>query len=220
MVKYNLIEDGDCYMKKVVSLVLACMMVISCLIFSGCSADTTEAENSLKAYLSSLKGFNTDAMKTYVVGDEEGEIGFTTDTFSADYIQTDNYKNAVESMFKALGSTISYEIDAVNSIDENQVNFDITLKCADVNEEAMNEYIQKKVDTYLERNPGFYYLNEIEQNDTMIQVQADSYKQFLQITQKETKNFTLTVSKVGESWKVKVDQNRDFFKFLSQLFAE
>lgn len=207
-------------MKKVVSLVLVCMIFMSAVMFGGCSPDTTEAENSLKAYLSSLKGFNTDAMKTFVVGDEEGDIGFTTETISSDYIQTDNYKKAVESMFKSLGSTFDFEINSAESISEEVVKFDVTVKCADVNAESMNSYIQTRVDTYLERNPGFYYLNEIEQNDTMIQVQADSYKQFLQITQKVTKNFTLTVNKIDESWKIKVDDNKGFFEFLTEIFAE
>lgn len=206
-------------MKKIISSLLIIIMLMSLIAFSGCSQNVTEAENKLKVYFSALSGFNTNAMKDCVEGDDEDDIGFSTENISDSYIQTENYKKSVEDMYRALAKTFEFVIDSSEEKDDGRVEFDITMKHANVDETAMTEYTNGKVDAYVLKHPSFYDLNEIEQNDKAISVIADAYKQYLQITKRSEKKITITVSKEDGEWKINTDDNKAFFDFLADLFG-
>lgn len=205
------------FAKRLLSIM---MLVVVFLTFTGCGNDTAEAENLLKTYFSALNGFNTDAMKKCLISDNEYDIGFSTETMSEGYVQTDNYKKSVESMFKGLSDTFVFTINSTEAIDKTTVKFNVTFKYADVNEEAVNNYVQGKVDNYVEKHPSYFDLNEIEQSDTSIAVMADAYSQYLQITKRVTQDIDILVTKVGNSWKIESAKNYELFDILTQLFAE
>ena len=205
------------FAKRLLSIV---MLFVLLLTFAGCGNSTAGAEELLKTYFSALNGFNTDAMKKCLVSDNEYAIGFSTETISDGYVQTDNYKKSVESMFKGLSDTFVFTINSSEAVDKTTVKFNVTVKHADVNEEAVNSYIQKKVDNYVIKHPSYFDLNEIEQSDTSIAVMADAYNQYLQITQRVTKDIDILVTKVGNSWKIETAKNYELFELLTEVFAE
>jgi|GEM_PF-3043131 len=214
-------------MKKIISCLLVFVMLLSVFTLSGCgsSKEVEEAESALQVYFTALVGFNTDEMKGCIDDenkddDEENEnIGFEIPEMSDDFIQTDNYKKAVKSMYQSLGSTFVFTVDSSEKIDKENVEFKVTVKCANVNESDMGQYIQKKVDQYLENNPNWVKMDEIEYSDTMIGVQADAYRVFLQTTERMTEQFTIKLTKIDGDWKMKLDENKEFFDFLSEVFA-
>ncbi len=205
------------FAKRLLSIVV---LVAVMLTFTGCSNSTAEAESLLKTYFSALNGFNTDAMKKCLVSDNEYDIGFSTETISDGYVQTDNYKKSVESMFKGLSNTFVFTINSTEAVDKTTVKFNVTIKHADVNEEAVNAYVQGKVDNYVTKHPSYFDLNEIEQSDTSIAVMADAYKQYLQITERVTKDIDILVTKVGNNWKIETAKNYELFNLLTEVFAE
>lgn len=205
------------FAKRLLSIVVLIAVILT---FAGCSNSTAEAENLLKTYFSALNGFNTDAMKKCLVSDNEYDIGFSTETISDGYVQTDNYKKSVESMFKGLSDTFVFNINSTEAVDKATVKFNVTFKYADVNEEAVNNYVQGKVDNYVEKHPSYFDLNEIEQSDTSIAVMADAYSQYLQITKRVTQDINILVTRVGDSWKIETAKNYELFDILTQLFAE
>lgn len=210
-------------MKKIASCLLVFVMLLSVFTLSGCgSKEVEDAEGAMQVYFSALVGFNTDEMKSCIdSGDEDDEdnFGFTIPEMSEDFIQTDNYKKAVKSMYQELGSTFVFTVDSNEKIDKENVEFKVTVKCANVNESDMGAYIQKKVDQYLDNNPNWVKMDEIEYSDTMIGVQADAYRIFLQTTERMTEQFTIKVTKIDGDWKMKLDENKEFFDFLSEVFA-
>ena len=215
-------------MKKITSCLLVFVMLLSALTLSGCgSKEVEDAESAMQVYFTALVGFNTDEMKGCIyTGEEDDEndeeddnIGFEIPEMSEDFIQTDNYKKAVKSMYQALGSTFVFKVDSNEKIDKENVEFKVTVKCANVNESDMGQYIQKKVDQYLENNPNWVKMDEIEYSDTMIGVQADAYRVFLQTTERMTEQFTIKVTKIDGDWKMKLDENKEFFDFLAEVFA-
>ena len=206
-------------MKKIISSLLVIMMLASALMFSGCSVDTKGAESMLKVYFSALSSFNTVAMDGCVESDTKDSIGFSTENISYEYTQTNNYKNSVEDMYRALGQTFEFTIDSTEVKDDDKVAFKVTVKYADVDEEAMTEYTNGKVDEFVAKNPYFFEMNEVEQNDKAIEVIADAYNQYLQLTNKAQKNFELIVSKHSGDWQIYTKDNKEFFDFLSVLFG-
>ncbi len=205
------------FAKRLLSIVMLLAVLLS---FTGCTSGTAEAENLLKTYFSALNGFNTDAMAKCLVSDNEHAIGFSTETISDGYVQTDNYKKSVESMFKGLSDTFVFTINSTEAVDKTTVKFNVTFKYADVNEEAVNAYVQGKVDNYVTKHPSYFDLNEIEQSDTSIAVMADAYSQYLQITERVTQDINILVTKVGNGWKIETAKNHELFDLLAQLFAE
>lgn len=205
------------FAKRLLSIVI---LVVVLLTFTGCGNGTAEAENLLKTYFSALNGFNTDAMKKCLISDNEYDIGFSTETISDGYVQTDNYKKSVESMFKGLSDTFVFTINSSEAVDKTTVKFNVTIKHANVDEEAVNNYVQGKVDNYVTKHPSYFDLNEIEQSDTSIAVMADAYNQYLQITERVTKDIDVLVTKVGNNWKIETAKNYELFELLTTVFAE
>lgn len=205
------------FAKRLLSIVMILAVLFA---FAGCGGSTAGAEELLKTYFSALNGFNTDAMAKCIVSDNEYKIGFSTETISDGYVQTDNYKKSVESMFKGLSNTFSFTINSTEAVDKTTVKFNVTVKHADVNEEAVNNYVQGKVDNYVTKHPSYFDLNEIEQSDTSIAVMADAYNQYLQITERVTKDIDILVTKVGNNWKIETAKNYQLFSLLTEVFAE
>lgn len=206
-------------MKRIFTYFMICVIALSSLVFSGCSKGTEEAETALKFYFSALKGFNVNAMEENVQGETAGDIGFVIEELSDDFRQSDNYKKRIEDMMKALSSTFEFTINSNEVIDENKVKFDVTLKCSDVNQKDLNEYIQEKVDKYIIKHPEVYDMDAYEYEETMIGVQADAYEVFLKKQPRMTKEFVVTIINVNEKWKVPTVENEEFFDFLQQSYA-
>ena len=236
-------------MRKIISCLMAFLILASALAFSGCSDNTTDAENVLKAYLTSLQGFNVNAMKECVEGKNDDDIGFVVETFSEGYIQTDNYKKSIEDMYKALGHTFSFSIDSNEVIDKETIKFSIKFKYANVDEIAveevkpemqgggeigngvifemeaedvetkMDKYCREQLETYIIRHPSMLDLNEIEYSDKAIGLIASYYKQYLQITSRDEREFTIVVSKKSDNWKIHPEDNKEFFDFLTVIFG-
>lgn len=235
-------------MKKIVSCLLVCIILSSAIVFSGCSADVTSAENVLKVYFSSLSGFNTNAMKTCIVDEKKDSTGFKIETMSDEYIQTDNYKKSVERMYKALGQTFDFNIKSNEVVDKKTIKFTVKFKYANVDDIAveevkpeevgsvtedgviiemqaqeretkMDKYCREQLENYIARHPSMLDLSEIEYSDKAIGVIANAYEQYLQITTKIENEYTIVVSKKSGEWKIHTDQNKEFFDLLTVLFG-
>ena len=209
-------------MRKIISCVLACMLLLSAFAFSGCSSvDEEGAERSLKVYLSALTGFNMKAMDENVIGEnEDGDFGFEVKELSDDYRQSDNYKKRVEDMMRTLSGTISYDINSREAVDENTVKFNITLKYADVNERELNQFIVERTDRYIENNyTKIDKMDTFEYEEEMIGVYADTYEEFVTRQGKTTKDFELVVTKINGNWRIETAKNKEFFEFLEELFV-
>ncbi len=236
-------------MKKTISCLMAFIILLSALAFSGCSADVSGAENVLKLYFSSLSGFNTKAMKTCIIDEEVGSVGFPIETMSEEYIQTDNYKKSVERMYKALGLTFEFAINSNEVIDKDTIKFNVKFKYANVDDVAveevkptdesgtmtedgliiemqaqdaetkMDKYCREQLENYIAKHPSILELNEIEYSDRAIGLIANFYEQYLQITSRIQNDFDIVVSKRSGSWKIHTEDNQEFFKLLTVLFG-
>ena len=208
-------------MRKIISCLLACMIMLSVLAFSGCSSvDEEGAERGFKVYFSALKGFNISSMKNNVVGEKDGDIGFEIEQLSDDFRHSDNYKKRVEEMMRTLSSTFDYTVNSREAVDENTVKLDITMKYADVNSRDLDTYTRGKVDEYNEENfEKVGKMDDYEYAEEIIGVQADAYREFVIRQGRLTKDFTITVSLIDGKWKIKTAENEDFFDFLEELFV-
>lgn len=210
-------------MKKIVSVLLILIMLLSAVVLSGCSEEKTidadSAENTLKVYFSAVSGFNIGAMADFVEGEDEEDVGFSTENISDEYTQTQKYKRSIKDMYTSLAKTLKFTIESKEVTDDNKVTFSLKVGYADVEEEPMNEYVNAKVDEYIELNPYFFAMNEIQQNDTAIKVMAQAYDDYLEITEKLEKNFKIVISQETGSFKIHTEENKEFFGFLSDLFG-
>ncbi len=209
--------------KRLLSIIVLVAVIFT---FSGCAGGggdddgMYEAESLLKIYFSALSGFNTDVMETCLVSDNEYSVGFSIETISDQYNQTNYYKKQVEKMFKGLGNTFSFTINSSEMVDESTVKFNVTVSHASVNEDDVNDYVQEKVDDYVTMNPEYFAMTEIEQNDVSIAVMADAYNRYLQIAERVTNDIDILVTKVEGSWKIETAKNHELFSLLAEVFAE
>ena len=211
-------------MKKITSVLLVLIMILSAVGLSGCKEEeqvdnVALAEAELRVYFSALSGFNLEAMKDCVEGKDEEDIGFSTENISYEYVQTDRYKRSVKEMYRALGKTIEFKINSSEETDDGKVVFDLKIKYADVEEEPMVKYTNSKVDEYIEKNPQFFEFNEVKQNDVAISVMAQAYEEYLQLTERLEKDFKFTMSNETGMYKVHTEDNKEFFEFLADLFG-
>ena len=209
-------------MKKIVSGLLISVMLLSAFAFSGCSSDDVDldaVESTLKVYFSAVSGFNLGAMADFVEGENEDDVGFSTENISDEYVQTEKYKRSIKDMYASLGKTLKFTIESKELTDDGNVVFSVKVKYADVEKDPMNEYVNAKVDEYIALNPYFYAMNEIQQNDTAIKVMAQAYDDYLEITEKLEKGFKITMSEETGSFKIHTKDNKEFFEFLSDLFG-
>ena len=237
-------------MKRIVSLFTVFVVLLSLVAFCGCSShDVSGAENVLKVYFSALSGFNTKAMQSCVVGEEDDSVGFAIETMSEGYIQTDNYKKSVEGMYKALSQTFEFSINSNEVVDKETVKVNITFKYANVDEIAveevkptdeagsvmadgtvivmeaedsetkMDKYCREQLENYIVKHPSMLELSEIEYSDKAISLIASFYKQYLQITSRTESDLDIVLSKRSGSWKIHTEDNKEFFELLTILFG-
>ncbi len=202
--------------------IISVILVAATFFTYGCSGDgdIKKAETTAKAYLTAVSGFNLDAMETYLSEGTNEDFGIDTTAISKDYQQTDTYKKAVESMFKALGGTMEYTINSSEKIDKETVEIRATIKYADANQEAVDKYMQQRADEYVQMHPEFFYKTELEQSDVGITVMADAYKTFLQMQGKLSRDIKMTLVKKDDMWKVlNGDENRDLVNLFSDIFG-
>lgn len=209
-------------MRKIISCLLALMMFLSAVVFSGCTEEEINvaelAEAELRVYFSALGGFNMKAMNDCVEGEDDSDIGFSTENISYEYVQTDKYKSSVKEMYRALARTLEFKINS-KEVTDDKIVFDVKLKYADVEEESMVKYTNSKVDEYVEKNPVFFTYDEVKQNDVAITVMAQAYEEYLQITERLEKDFKITMTQDEGSFKIRTEDNREFFDFLADLFG-
>lgn len=208
-------------MKKILAKTLVLILVFCAILLpSGCSDNIQDAENIVKTYLTAVSGFNLDVMEACLSEGENEDFGIDISVLAKNYEQTDTYKKAVESMFKALGGTLEYSIGASEQKDKNKVAVNVTIRHADVNKEAVDQYMQQKVNEYIEANPQLLQKTEIEQSNVSIAVMADAYKTFLQTQNKISKDVLITVIRVKEQWKIlNGEENRDLINLLTDIFG-
>ena len=187
-------------LRKSLALILSILMVA--VGFSGCGKGAKEAEEVARAYFTAVSGFNLDAMKTCLSKGDNKDMGIDTTTFGNDYVQTDTYKKSVESMFKTLSSSITFAVEKSEIKDEETAVVTVTVKHADVNQEAVDEFIQTKMDEYATKHPEISEKTELDQNDTNIQVMASAYNDFVKLQPKVSETIDVFLTKKDGKWKI------------------
>lgn len=195
-------------------------VLAAALLFAGCSDGTKEAGNAAKAYLTAVSGFNLDVMEACLSEGKNEDFGIDTTVIAKDHEQTDTYKKAVESMFKALSGTVEYSIGQSEQRDKNTVVVNTEIRYADVNKEAVDQFMQQKMDEYADAHPELSQKTEIEQSDVGITVMADAYKTFLQTQNKISSEVAITLVRAGGSWKIlNGEENRELKNLLTEIFG-
>ena len=201
------------------TLLLTLLLIFS-ISAAGCSGDVKDAENAVQAYLTAVSGLNLDAMEACLSEGKNKDFGIDTSAMSRSYEQTDAYKKAVESMFKSLSGTIEFSFEQTEKTERNKMVVLTKIKFADVNKEAVDEYMQRKTGEYAEDHPELAQRTDIEQSDVGISIMADAYKTFLQTRSKIEKKVPITVVRKGGEWKIlNGDENRELKKLFSDIFG-
>lgn len=187
-------------LRRSLALILSVLMVA--VSFAGCGKDVKEAEDVVQAYFTAISGFNLDAMETCLSEGSNKDMGVDTSSFERDYVQTDIYKKSVESMFKTLSNTISFTTEGGEIKEDKTAVVAVTLKHADVNQEAVDEFIQTKMDEYAAKHPELLDKTELDQNDINIQVMASAYNDFVKLQPKVSKTLDVVLTKKDGKWKI------------------
>ncbi len=202
--------------RKMITIWL-CLIMLFCV---GCSSALTKAENIVQVYLTALTNFNLDAMKTSLTEGTNEEMGIDTSVYESNYVQTDTYKKAVDSMYKALGRTIEFTIKGSEKQEDGTVVVHTTLKCADVNETAVDEFMQIRMDEYVQKNPSYAEKTELDQNNIGITVMAEAYAEFVQLQPKTSDDVDIYVKKMDGQWRIiNGDQNAELKDWISGVFG-
>lgn len=204
--------------KKIKSLLLIVLATV--LLFVGCGNKSVpqEAEGIVKTFFTALPGLNTDVMNACISEGDVKDFGIDTSLFSKEAQGTETYKNSVQNMMKSMCATIEYTVNSSEFIDKNKVAVNVTLKHADSNEEAVNEYIDYRIDNYMKKYPVFNSKTESEQNEILIQVIENAYITFLNNHEKVTKDINVVVECKNDKWKiVNSDDNSEIKSFLSDI---
>lgn len=203
---------------KSLALVLSVLMVA--VHFVGCSTSEKDAEEVVQAYFTAVSGFNLDAMEICLSKGTNKDMGVDTSSFEDDYVQTDTYKKSVESMFKTLSKTITFSIDGSEIKDGKTAVVTVTIKHADVNQEAVDEFMQTKMDEYATKHPELSEKTELDQNDTNIQVMANAYNDFVKIQPKVSKTIGVALVKKDGKWKiVNGSENKELKTVLEGIYG-
>ena len=200
--------------------ILLSALLLAVLLTAGCSNDQKEAENSVQAYLTAVSGFNLDAMETCLTEGKNEDFGIDTSMLSKNYVQTDTYKKAVDTMFKSLSATMEFSVNSSEKKTDDTMVVSTTIKYADVNEEAVEQFMQQKTDEYFKEHPELEKKTEIEQSDTGITVMANAYKEFLQTQGKISKDVDITVVRKDGKWKIlNGEENSDLKNLLTDIYS-
>ncbi len=208
-------------MKKFRVLTAMISMILVCgMICAGCGKDLTGAENTVKAYLMAVSGFNLDAMQSCLSEGTNKDFGVDTAIFESSYVQTDTYKKSVESMFKSLSNTVEFTINSSEEIAKNTVSVGVTVKCANVDKATVDEYMQTKMDEYATLHPELTQKTALDQNDISISVMAGAYNEFVQLQPKTSTFLDIVVKEINGKWKiVNSEENANLKKWLSDVYG-
>lgn len=205
-------------LRRNLALILSILMVA--ISFAGCGKDIKEAEDVVQAYFTAISGFNLDAMETCLSEGENKDMGVDTTTFERDYVQTDIYKKSVESMFKTLSNTISFTTNGGELKDEKTAVVNVTVSHSDVNQEAVDEFIQTKMDEYATKHPELAEKTELDQNDINIQVMASAYNDFVKLQPKVSKTLDVVLIKKDGKWKIlNGNENKELKTLLQGIYG-
>lgn len=205
-------------LRRSLALILSVLMVA--VSFAGCGKDVKEAEDVVQAYFTAISGFNLDAMETCLSEGSNKDMGVDTSSFERDYVQTDIYKKSVESMFKTLSNTISFTTEGGEIKEDKTAVVAVTVKHADVNQEAVDEFIQTKMDEYLEKHPELLDKTELDQNDINIQVMASAYNDFVKLQPKVSKTLDVVLVKKDGKWKISnATENKELKTLLQGIYG-
>ena len=205
--------------QKSVSVILLTILIMTC--FAGCGNDEkVEIENGVTAYLMAVSGFNLRGMQSCLAEGSNKDFGVDTSVIESGYVQTDTYKKQVESMFKALGATMEFTVDSTEKTDDSTAIAMVTLKCADANEAAVEEYTHRKVDEYIQAHPETVLKTDLDRNDISITVMAQAFNEFVQLQPKVETKVSIVLTKKNGAWKIAaVSENGELKAFLTSVFG-
>ncbi len=209
-------------MKKLLrrNLALILSMLMVAVSFAGCGEDAKKAEEAAQAYFTAVSGFNLDAMKISLSEGNNKDMGIDTTTFGKDYVQTDIYKKSVESMFKTLSSSITFAIEKSELEDKDIAVVTMTVSHADVNQAAVDEFIQTKMDEYATKHPELSEKTALDQNDINIQVMANAYNDFVKLQPKVSETIDVVLVKKDGKWKIlNGTENRELKTLLQGIYG-
>ena len=115
---------------------------------------------------------------------------------------------------------MEYSIGQSEQRDKNTVVVNTEIRYADVNKEAVDQFMQQKMDEYADAHPELSQKTEIEQSDVGITVMADAYKTFLQTQNKISSEVAITLVRVRDQWKIlNGEENRELKNLLTEIFG-
>ena len=203
--------------RKIITILLILCAVMS---VAGCQDELTEAKNTVQVYLTALSNFNLDAMKTSLDQGTNEDMGIDTSVYQSTYIQTDTYKKAVDSMYKSLSNMMEFTIHEAEKQEDGSYLVYTTLKCADVNREAVDTFMQIRVDEYTQKHPEILQKTELDQNNIGIQVMAEAYREFVQLQPKVSADVKIAVCKTGGNWRIiSDDRNQELKQWIQDMFG-
>lgn len=203
--------------KKTIAVLLA-LSVLLCM--TGCKKDLTKAENAVQVYLTALAGFNLDAMEAILTEGSNEDMGVDLSAYEKDFVVTDEHKATLDTMYKALCETAGFQINSSEQIEKGTVKVYVTLKRADVQEAAVDEYMQAKMAAYMEAHPKMLEKTELEQTNIGITVMTQAYKEFVKVQPKIEKELGILVRKTDGKWKIVNDSgNRELKQWLGDMFG-
>ncbi len=123
-------------------------------------------------------------------------------------------------MFKTLSNTILYTIDGSAAKEDGKTAVSVTVSHADIDKTALDEFIQAKIDEYVQNHPEVLEQTEIEQNDINIQLMANAYNKFVKLQPKVSKTFDIILQKIDGQWKIINGPENEELKSLLQKIYE
>ena len=203
--------------RKILAVLL---MLCALLTAAGCRTDLTEAENTVQVYLMALSNFNLDAMKASLTEGTNEDMGIDTSVYQSEFVQTDVYKKSVDTMYKALSKTVEFTIHSAEKQEDGSYLVDTTVKCADVNQEAVDEFMQIRMDEYTQKHPEILEKTELDQNNIGITVMAEAYGEFVQLQPKAERDIKISVSGENDQWRIISDErNNDLKQWIKDMFG-
>ena len=207
-------------MKYLTRKVVAFFLLLTLLATVGCTEQTSNATTAVQVYMVALSNFNLSAMEDSITEGSNQDMGIDTSIYEVHNVQTDAYKKAVDSMYHALSETIEFEIHGTEDVGDGIMLVDTTLKCADVNQQAVAELVQSKVDEYIRKHPSYERKTETEKNDIAIRIIAEAYKEFVRIEPKVSEKIKIAVTETDNGWRViNGDRNYDLKQWIQGVFG-
>ena len=123
-------------------------------------------------------------------------------------------------MYKALSKTVEFTIHSAEKQEDGSYLVDTTVKCADVNQEAVDEFMQIRMDEYTQKHPEILEKTELDQNNIGITVMAEAYGEFVQLQPKAERDIKIAVSGENDQWRIISDErNNDLKQWIKDMFG-